>query len=65
MGAGRWGDRLHLLRTVAVGALAGRVLVDHDLFLRDQLRLLVTLVAGHVGVTTGEREMGLGIMIKD
>ena len=47
---------------MAVRTLQRGVFVDHDLLAFDNLGLLVALVAGHVGVTAGERQMRLVVV---
>ena len=62
---GTWGRQpIHVLVAVAIGTLQRGVLVDHDLFIRDLLRLLVALIAGHIGMATGKREVGLGVVVE-
>jgi len=48
---------------VAVRALQRRVLVYHNLLALNDLDLFVTLVAGYVGMPTGERQVSL-IMVE-
>lgn len=55
---------VHVLVAMAIGTLRRGVLVDHDLLVRDHLRLLMALIAGHIGMAAGEREVGLGVVVE-
>ena len=60
----RW-SIFHNLRVipVTVYALRRTVLIDYDLFFSDLLCLRMALCASHVGMTPGQRQVGL-VMVK-
>ena len=49
---------------VAINALRGSILINHDGFIGDQFGLSVTLVTGHIGMAPGKCEVSPGIVVE-
>lgn len=49
---------------MAIDAFVGRILVNHNRLVADELGLDVTFGASHVRMATREREMGASVVIE-